>query len=72
MSGPTSGSSDGPSADVRSYAAVPRSILSCTCRGTGLPSLACWAAIPRTIAVHNAGGHTAAYAMRFVPVSSRP
>eukprot|EP00969_Alexandrium_andersonii_P341648 15101312-Alexandrium_andersonii.AAC.1 len=72
MSGLTSGSPKCSSADVRSCTAAPRSILSCTWRGIGLPSLACWAAIPRRIAVHNAGGYTAAYAVGFAPVSSRP
>eukprot|EP00969_Alexandrium_andersonii_P318298 14060033-Alexandrium_andersonii.AAC.1 len=28
--------------------------------------------MPRRIAVHSAGGHTAAQAVRFAPVSSRP
>eukprot|EP00969_Alexandrium_andersonii_P175527 7761760-Alexandrium_andersonii.AAC.1 len=32
-----------------------RFILSCTCRGTGLPYLACWAALPRKIAARSAG-----------------
>eukprot|EP00969_Alexandrium_andersonii_P032138 1404231-Alexandrium_andersonii.AAC.1 len=44
------GSSRCSPAAVTSNTATPRSILSCTCRGTGRPSLACWAAIPRRIA----------------------
>eukprot|EP00969_Alexandrium_andersonii_P326943 14447980-Alexandrium_andersonii.AAC.1 len=60
MPEPSSGSSNCPNAAVKSYTAAPRSILLCTRRGTGSPSLACWAAMPRRIAVHNAGGHTAA------------
>eukprot|EP00969_Alexandrium_andersonii_P056580 2494946-Alexandrium_andersonii.AAC.1 len=51
-----SGSSSWSPAAVRSNAATPRSILSCTCRGTGRPSLACWAAMPRRIAAQTAGG----------------
>eukprot|EP00969_Alexandrium_andersonii_P117918 5215526-Alexandrium_andersonii.AAC.1 len=61
MSGATSGSPRDSPVDVKSYTALPRSILSCTCRGTGSPSFACWAAIPRRIAVRSAGGYTAAY-----------
>eukprot|EP00969_Alexandrium_andersonii_P347259 15353577-Alexandrium_andersonii.AAC.1 len=41
---------------ARSSTATPRSIPSCTCRGTGRPSLACWAAMPRRIAARSAGG----------------
>eukprot|EP00969_Alexandrium_andersonii_P066722 2941688-Alexandrium_andersonii.AAC.1 len=43
-------------AAATSNAAAPRSILSCTRRGTGRPSLARWAATPRRIAVQSAGG----------------
>eukprot|EP00969_Alexandrium_andersonii_P110681 4884425-Alexandrium_andersonii.AAC.1 len=56
----SSGSLNCSPAAVRSYTAAPRSILSCTWRGIGLPSLACWAAMPRRIAVRSAGGYTAA------------
>eukprot|EP00969_Alexandrium_andersonii_P296941 13121913-Alexandrium_andersonii.AAC.1 len=51
-----SGSSSCSPAAAKSNTAMPRSILSCTCRGCGRPSLACWAAMPRRIAVHSAGG----------------
>eukprot|EP00969_Alexandrium_andersonii_P292233 12916251-Alexandrium_andersonii.AAC.1 len=51
-----SGSSSWSPAADRSNTAVPRSVLSCTCWGTGRPSLACWAAMPRRIAVRSAGG----------------
>eukprot|EP00969_Alexandrium_andersonii_P132566 5861618-Alexandrium_andersonii.AAC.1 len=47
-----SGSSSCPPAAVKSNAATPQPILSCTCRA----SLACWAATPRRIAVRSAGG----------------
>eukprot|EP00969_Alexandrium_andersonii_P162137 7166383-Alexandrium_andersonii.AAC.1 len=43
-------------AAARSNTAIPRSVLSCTCRGTGRPSLVCWAAMPRRITVQSAGG----------------
>eukprot|EP00969_Alexandrium_andersonii_P064664 2847665-Alexandrium_andersonii.AAC.1 len=48
-------SSRSPAADI-SNTTAPRSILSCTCRGTGRPSLARWAAMPRRIAAQSAGG----------------
>eukprot|EP00969_Alexandrium_andersonii_P013845 604028-Alexandrium_andersonii.AAC.1 len=51
-----SGSSSWSPAAVRSNAATPRSSLPCTCRGTGGPSPACWAAMPRRIAAQSAGG----------------
>eukprot|EP00969_Alexandrium_andersonii_P152204 6730809-Alexandrium_andersonii.AAC.1 len=51
-----SGSSSGSPAAVKLNTAIPRSILSCTCWGTGRPSLACWAAMPRRIAAQSAGG----------------
>eukprot|EP00969_Alexandrium_andersonii_P303793 13429116-Alexandrium_andersonii.AAC.1 len=38
---PLSGSSSWPPVADKSNAAAPRSTLSCTCRGTGRPSLAC-------------------------------
>eukprot|EP00969_Alexandrium_andersonii_P104982 4632179-Alexandrium_andersonii.AAC.1 len=51
-----SGSSSWSPAAARSNTAMPRSILPCTCWGTGQPSPAGWAAMPRRIAVHSAGG----------------
>eukprot|EP00969_Alexandrium_andersonii_P044042 1932099-Alexandrium_andersonii.AAC.1 len=51
-----SGSSNCSPTAAKSNAAMPRSVLSCTRRGTGRPSLACWAAMPRKIAAHSAGG----------------
>eukprot|EP00969_Alexandrium_andersonii_P002173 94998-Alexandrium_andersonii.AAC.1 len=51
-----SGSSSGPLAAARSNTATPRSILPCACWGTGRPSLACWAAMPRNIDAQSAGG----------------
>eukprot|EP00969_Alexandrium_andersonii_P151919 6717914-Alexandrium_andersonii.AAC.1 len=60
MPEPSSGSSNCPRAAVKSYTAAPRPILLCTWLGTGSPSLACWAAMPRRVAVHDAGGYTAA------------
>eukprot|EP00969_Alexandrium_andersonii_P025268 1104448-Alexandrium_andersonii.AAC.1 len=51
-----SGSSNCSPTAAKSNAAAPRSTLSCTCRGTRRPSLACWAAMPRRIAVRSAGG----------------
>eukprot|EP00969_Alexandrium_andersonii_P199316 8801793-Alexandrium_andersonii.AAC.1 len=56
----SSGSSNCSPAAVRSHTAAPRSILSCTWRGIGLPPLARRAAMPRRIAAHSAGGYTAA------------
>eukprot|EP00969_Alexandrium_andersonii_P305097 13486367-Alexandrium_andersonii.AAC.1 len=53
---PLSGSASRPPSAIRSNAATPRSSRSFTCRGTERPSLACWAAIPRRIAVQSAGG----------------
>eukprot|EP00969_Alexandrium_andersonii_P150250 6644000-Alexandrium_andersonii.AAC.1 len=58
-----SGPSSWSPAAVRSNTAVPRSILSCACRGTGRPSLACWAAMPLRIAAQSAGGYMAAWAV---------
>eukprot|EP00969_Alexandrium_andersonii_P328376 14510449-Alexandrium_andersonii.AAC.1 len=46
---PSDSSSCSPTA-AKSNTAMPRSILSCTRRGTGRPPLACWAATPRRIA----------------------
>eukprot|EP00969_Alexandrium_andersonii_P254735 11259250-Alexandrium_andersonii.AAC.1 len=51
-----SGSSCGSPAAVKSSTAAPRPTLSCACWGTGRPPLACWAAMPRRIAVQSAGG----------------
>eukprot|EP00969_Alexandrium_andersonii_P035971 1575808-Alexandrium_andersonii.AAC.1 len=67
-----SGSSTGPSAAARSNTAMPRSILPCTRWGIGRPPLACWAAMPRRIAVQGAGGWMAAWAVRFLPSAPRP
>eukprot|EP00969_Alexandrium_andersonii_P044703 1961336-Alexandrium_andersonii.AAC.1 len=53
---PLSGSSSGPLAAARSNTAAPRPILPWTRWGTGRPSLACWAAMPRKIAAQSAGG----------------
>eukprot|EP00969_Alexandrium_andersonii_P323353 14286549-Alexandrium_andersonii.AAC.1 len=51
-----SGSSNCSPAAAKSYTAMPRSILPCTCRGAGRPSLACWAAMPLRIGVRSTGG----------------
>eukprot|EP00969_Alexandrium_andersonii_P037913 1662314-Alexandrium_andersonii.AAC.1 len=51
-----SGSSSRSPAAAKSHTAMPRSILSCARRGTGRPSLVCWAAMPRRIAMRSAGG----------------
>eukprot|EP00969_Alexandrium_andersonii_P157867 6976586-Alexandrium_andersonii.AAC.1 len=51
-----SGSSSWSPTAARSNTATPQLILSCTRRGMGRPSLACWAAMPRRIAAQSAGG----------------
>eukprot|EP00969_Alexandrium_andersonii_P330415 14603322-Alexandrium_andersonii.AAC.1 len=51
-----SGSSSCSPAAAKSNTGTPRPILSWTRRGTAQPSLACWAAMPRRIAVRSPGG----------------